>query len=259
MNYPEIVKIADSIKENDKVKTFLFSSPQKVNPGQFFMVWIPEIDEIPMSVSYINNNQIGITFKKVGEATEALFDLKKGDKIGIRGPYGNGFKIIGKNILFVGGGTGIATIGPAIEKAAKKYTNFVVVIGARNKNELFFEKRIKQICSDVRISTDDGSKGYKGLATNLVEKLLFEYEFDSIITCGPEIMMKKIFDNSNVKYFQASLERFMKCGIGICGQCCVGEGLRVCEEGPVFEKKLLKNIEDFGLYKRDASGKKIYF
>lgn len=259
MNYPEIVKIADSIKENGTVKTFLFSYHQKVKPGQFFMVWIPEIDEIPMSVSYINNNTKGITFKKVGEATEALFNLKKGDKIGIRGPYGNGFKIIGKKILFIGGGTGIATIGPAIEKVAKKYSNLEVVFGARNKNELFFEKRIKQICSDVRISTDDGSKGYKGFVTDLAEKLLIEYEFDSIITCGPEIMMKKIFDNSNVKYFQASLERYMKCGIGICGQCCIGKGLRVCEEGPIFDKKILKNIEDFGLYKRDASGKKIYF
>lgn len=259
MNYPEIVKIADSIKENDAVKTFLFSYQKKVNPGQFFMVWIPEIDEIPMSVSYINNNKKGITFKKVGQATEALFDLKAGDKIGIRGPYGNGFKIIGKNILFIGGGTGIATIGPVIEEAAKKCSNLVAVIGARNKNELFFEKRIKQFCSDIRISTDDGSKGSKGFTTDLVEKLLIEYEFDSIITCGPEKMMKKIFDNSNVKYFQASLERYMKCGIGLCGQCSVGKGLRVCEEGPVFDKKILKNIKDFGLYKRDASGKKIYF
>jgi len=83
--------------------------------------------------------------------------------------------------------------------------------------------------------------------------------FDSIITCGPEMMMKKLFEISNVKHFQASLERFMKCGLGLCGQCCVGNGLRVCNEGPVFNEKILKNIKDFGLYKRDASGKKIYF
>jgi len=259
MNYPKIVKINKSLKENDNVKTFLFDYGEKVIPGQFFMIWIPKIDEIPMSVSYINNKTKGITFKKVGEATKSLFSLKVGDKIGIRGPFGNGFEIIGKNILFVGGGTGIATIVPALEKAIQKNIKSTIVIGAKNKTELFFEKRIKKLCLDLLVSTDNGSKGYNGLVTNLAEIQLNKNNFDSIITCGPEMMMKKLFEISNEKHFQASLERFMKCGIGICGQCCVGNGLRVCMEGPVFNKKILKNIKDFGIFKRDASGKKIYF
>jgi len=259
MNYPKVVNIDESIKENSDVKTLLFKYPENITPGQFFMVWIPKIDEIPMSVSIIKKDKKGITFKRVGEATNALFDLKNGDKIGIRGPYGNGFKIVGKNILFVGGGSGIATIVPAFEKAIEDKISSTILLGTKNKNEIFFEKRIKKISSNVKISTDDGSKGYKGFASNLAEKLLENNNFDSIITCGPETMMKNLFEKSDVKYFQASLERYMKCGIGLCGQCCIGKGLRVCEEGPVFNKKILKNIKDFGIYKRDASGKKIYF
>ena len=259
MNYPNIVNIKKSTKESDNVKTFLFDYKKNVNPGQFFMVWIPKIDEIPMSVSYINKESRGITFKKIGEATDTLFNLKVGDKIGIRGPYGNGFKIIGKQNLFVGGGTGIATLVPAIIEAFQNNISSTVIIGAKNKDDLFFEKRIKKYCSKLLISTEDGSKGCKGLATNLADEVLKKGNYDSIITCGPELMMKKLFDESDVKYFQASLERYMKCGIGICGQCCVGNGLRVCEEGPVFNEKTLKNIKDFGIFKRDSSGKKLYF
>jgi len=259
MNYPKIVTIKDSILENSNVKTFLFDYIEKTEPGQFFMVWIPKIDEIPMSVSYIDKNTKGFTFKRIGDATNALFKLKKGNKIGIRGPYGNGFEFLGKNILFIGGGTGIATIVPAFEKAVEKNFLSAIILATKNKDELFFEKRIKKISSNINISTDDGSKGYKGYATSLAKELFKKNNFDSIITCGPEIMMRKLYEDSKVNYFQASLERFMKCGIGICGQCCVGDGLRVCEEGPVFNKKLLGKIDDFGKYKRDASGKKVYF
>jgi dihydroorotate dehydrogenase electron transfer subunit len=87
--------------------------------------------------------------------------------------------------------------------------------------------------------------------------MLNEHKFDSVITCGPEIMMKKLLEMSGKIPFQASLERYMKCGFGICGQCCIGKGLRVCKDGPVFDGETLKNIEEFGTYKRDASGKKI--
>jgi dihydroorotate dehydrogenase electron transfer subunit len=72
-------------------------------------------------------------------------------------------------------------------------------------------------------------------------------------------MMKKLLEICKNVPFQASLERYMKCGFGICGQCTVGKGLRVCEEGPVFDGKTLKNIEDFGFFKRDATGRKIRF
>ena len=259
MNYPKIVKIIKSKTEINDIKTFTFRYPGKMTPGQFFMIWIPEIDEIPMSVSYIDKDIKGITFRRIGEATNALFNLKPGDKIGVRGPYGNGFQIKGKRILFVGGGTGIAMLAPAVEKATSKNISSDVILGLKNKSEIFFEKRLKKCGAKVHVSTDDGSKGYKGFVTELAKALLIKEKFNSVLTCGPDIMMKKLLDICDNIPLQASLERYMKCGIGICGQCCVGRGLRVCEEGPVFDGKTLKKVEEFGVYKRDASGRKIRF
>ncbi len=259
MNYPKVLQIIKAKKEASNIKTMMFEYPEDITPGQFFMIWIPKVDEIPMSVSYIDKKIKGITFKKVGDATNALFKLKKGDRIGIRGPYGNGFKIHGKRILFVAGGTGIAMITPTVEKAIDKKKKATVIIGAKNKDELFFENRLKKLGAEVYVSTDNGSRGYKGFASDLAKELLFDNKFDLIITCGPEMMMKKLFEMSQNIPFQASLERYIKCGFGICGQCCVGKGLRVCQEGPVFDEKRLKDIEDFGVYKRDAAGRKVKF
>ena len=257
LNYPLVTKIIEIVKENQDVKTIRFNHPENVEPGQFYMIWVPGVDEIPMSASYTDNLK-GITFKKVGDATNKLFNYKKGDKIGIRGPYGTGFKIKSKKILFVAGGTGIATITPTVETAVSKGIQSTVVLGVKTKNELFFEKRLKKLDIELYIATDDGSKGYKGLATDLVEEILIDKQFDQVLTCGPEIMMKKLLELcKRTMVFQASLERYMKCGFGLCGQCCIGNGLRVCKEGPVFDGDTLLKINEFGLYKKDASGRKI--
>jgi len=257
MNYPEITKIIEIKKENKNIKTIKFEHRKKIIPGQFYMVWIPGVDEIPMSVSYIDNNIKGITFKKVGDATKSLFNLKKEDKIGVRGPYGNGFKIAGKKILFVAGGTGIAAIAPAVKMASEKNILSTVVIGSKCKDELFFENKFKKYSNKCFLCTDDGSCGEKGFTTDIVQELLKKQIFSSILTCGPEIMMKKIIDISGEISVQASLERYIKCGFGLCGQCTIDDGLRVCKEGPVFEGNDLIKIKDFGLYKKDSSGKKI--
>ncbi|MEF8848165.1 MAG: dihydroorotate dehydrogenase electron transfer subunit [Candidatus Thermoplasmatota archaeon] len=258
MNYPYITTIKKTEDEAKDIKTILFKFPEKINPGQFFMIWIPGIDEIPMSVSYIKKKQVkGITFKKVGEATQALYNLKKGDKIGIRGPYGNGFDFQGKKILFVGGGTGIAMLAPAVEKTIEKNKDCTIIIGAKNQKEIFFEKRLQKTKANTILCTDDGSCGNKGFATDQAFKILSKQNFSSILTCGPEIMMKKLYNKCKNVNFQASLERYMKCAVGICGQCCIGKGIRVCKEGPILTGEQLKKIEDFGKYKRNAAGQKI--
>ena len=254
MKTVEIIKIHN---ENSEVKTIFFKDLEKASPGQFYMIWIPGIDEIPMSVSYINKDVRSITLRKVGDATKHLFNYKINDKIGIRGPYGNGFELIGKDVLFIGGGTGIAMLAPAIEKAIKKKINCTVVLGAKTKNELFFKKRIKETGAKVIITSDDGSIGRKGFATDTLGELIKNNNFDQIYTCGPELMMKKIVKTCKDIPIQASLERYMKCGFGICGQCSIGNGLRVCKEGPVFDGETLKNIKDFGNFKRDSSGRKV--
>ena len=259
MNVPKITKIIENKREARNIITITFCYPGEIVPGQFFMIWIPDVDEIPMSVSYINGDIKAITFRKVGDATSALYKLKPGDKIGIRGPYGNGFKMHGKHILFVGGGTGVAMLAPAVEEAVKNRISSTVVIGAKNKSELFFEKRLKKCGARVVISTDDGSAGCKGFASDVAKRILKKEKINTVLTCGPEVMMKILLDCCKNIPFQASLERYMKCSIGICGQCCIGKGLRVCIDGPVFDGKTLKKVEDFGVFRRDSAGRKIQF
>lgn len=259
MNIPRITKIIESKTEAENIKTVTFNYPQETIPGQFYMIWIPGVDEIPMSVSFIKGSRKGITFKKVGEATSALYNLKSDDRIGIRGPYGNGFNIKGKHILFVGGGTGIAMLAPAIEQAINYKIKLTAIIGVKNKKELFFEERLRKNGADVKVTTDDGSKGFKGFASDLAKKVLKEENIDAVLTCGPELMMKTLLDYCKDLSFQASLERYIKCSIGICGQCCIGKGLRICMDGPVFDGKTLKNVEDFGIYRRDSAGRKVPF
>jgi dihydroorotate dehydrogenase electron transfer subunit len=259
MNIPTITTILTSATEATDIKTITFRYPKAVIPGQFFMIWIPGVDEIPMSVSEITKDVKGITFRKIGDATRALYHLKPGCKIGVRGPYGNGFKLTGKHLLFVGGGTGIAMLAPAVEQARKRKLKSTVIIGVKTKNDLFFEDRLRRFDATVLVSTDDGSKGYKGFASDLAKDVLKKEKIDAVFTCGPEPMMKTLLSCCRTIPFQASLERYMKCSIGICGQCCVGKGLRVCLDGPIFDGSTLRKVEDFGVYRRDAAGRKIPF
>lgn len=257
MTCTKTVKIINIKKEADNVKTIRFKYDADTKPGQFFMVWVPGIDEIPMSASYTKEVK-GITVEKIGEATLSLHKMKIGDKIGIRGPYGNGFKLAGKKLLFVAGGTGIISLAPAIENVSENKKNVSVVIGAKTRGELIFVQRIKKTTLNFHISTDDGSIGYHGFASDLAKELLEKEKFNSIIACGPEIMMKKILELGlkNKIPVQASLERFMKCGIGICDSCAI-DGLHICKDGPVFDDRRLKKIPDFGRFKRDSCGRRI--
>jgi dihydroorotate dehydrogenase electron transfer subunit len=186
-----------------------------------------------------------------------------GDKLGVRGPYGQSFKIAdGGRVLVVGGGTGIACLAPLVERLSTRVDELSIVLGAKTRSELLFIERIKKATAKAKTrllaSTDDGSYGSKGLASDIATKLIDNMEFDVAYTCGPEQMMKRIADKCLEKAIplQASLERLMKCGIGICGSCVIGE-YRVCKDGPVFDAAILKRIPEFGVYRRDASGAKI--
>jgi dihydroorotate dehydrogenase electron transfer subunit len=223
------------------------------------MIWIPGVDEVPMSVSSIKQDVKGITFRNIGDATQALYRLRKGDQIGVRGPYGNGFTLTGKRPLFVGGGTGIGMLVPLVEQARRKKLKSTVILGVKTKDELFFEDRFHQIGATVLVSTDDGSVGYQGFASELAKDIIKKERIDAVYTCGPEQMMRSLLSFCKTILFQASLERYMKCAIGICGQCCIGRGLRVCVDGPIFDGTTLKKVQDFGVYRRDAAGRKIPF
>lgn len=252
-----IRKIDRIVVESHHTKSFYFRGGFGAEPGQFVMVWIPGIDEIPMGLSSIGE-VMGITVHRIGDATERMHTLEVGDKIGIRGPYGRGFDVQGRDLLVVGGGTGIASLMPAVELAVSQNRKVDVAIGAQTKEELLFAERAEKSGANLELATDDGSEGFEGFVSELAGNLLKERKYDQILTCGPEAMMKKVIElgmKHNIKT-QVSLERFMRCGIGVCGSCAF-DGLRICKDGPVFESEEIHKKEDFSKYRRDPSGKRI--
>jgi len=243
------------ITETPTIKTFRFRDSTEAKAGQFVMVWIPGVDEIPMSLSYVGPHK-GITVSKVGKATTRLHQMKLGDRIGIRGPYGNGFTVTAANrVLAVAGGCGSAPIAAAVEEAANSGKEVLLALGARTRSELLFVNRVETLGIKVDISTDDGSAGHPGYVIDRAAKLLTQSKFDQVITCGPEPMVKSVVEAAREQHVlvQASLERYMKCGIGICSSCAIN-GYFVCRDGPVFDDGQLIKFTEFGLYWRDASG-----
>jgi len=133
----------------------------------------------------------------------------------------------------------------------------VTSYGARTKADLACLSRVRA-AGPVHVSTDDGSEGFHGFVSDLAAKLLHEERFDMVLTCGPEVMMKKVVDAANARRVpvQASLERYMKCGIGICDACAFDDKL-VCYDGPVFGGEELAKSQDFGRWRRDISGRRV--
>jgi dihydroorotate dehydrogenase electron transfer subunit len=264
-----IVRIEEIVSETPTVKTLVFKDDLSygAKPGQFLMVWIPRVEEIPMS-AMINSKKgyAAVTIRKSGIGSTSLFERKEGDLIGLRGPYGNEF-VLGKNykkILIIGGGTGLVPLLRLASYACKKKLNITIVLGARTKKEVFFEEIARKFLthgkSFVKICTDDGSYGLKGTTVSLMSNLVRNNIFDCVYTCGPELMMKGVVDlaNQNSIPVQASLERYMKCGIGICGSCCLDSSL-VCQDGTVFNGQQLSKILEFGISYRDKDGQKICY
>lgn len=258
------MKIQEIREENSTVKTFTFHDKRcaGAKPGQFVMVWIPGVDEIPMSLSTISpDGRSSITVAEVGEATKVLHQRKIGDVLGVRGPYGNGFTLTSGKVMIVGGGTGLTPLVPLVESLLKLPVKISFLIGAKTKDELFFLDRIETAVPVLTVATEDGSYGLKGLVTDPAEQMLKRQRFNMIYACGPEQMLLRMFllAEQHETSFQASFERYIRCGIGICGSCCMGE-YRICKDGPVFSSGQLRKVKnEFGLFKREADGSKVSF
>ncbi|MBT3464989.1 dihydroorotate dehydrogenase electron transfer subunit [archaeon] len=258
----EITKIED---EAENIKTFYLDVGLKSKPGQFVILWIPRLDEKPFSIGFDNEKELRLTIAKVGEFTSKLFEYKVGDKIGVRGPYGKPFNIEGlenKKIALVGGGYGAAPLSYLAAELAKNNNEIHFITGARTENILIYREKLANSGYNLYYTTDDGSFGTKGFVTTALKKILEENKMDKIFTVGPEMMMKAVVELSDEYNVDCdlSLERYMKCGIGVCGVCCVDPiGIRMCKEGPNISKEIVKKITEFGKYHRDASGKKVYF
>jgi dihydroorotate dehydrogenase electron transfer subunit len=226
------------------------------------MLWIPGVDEIPLSILNADaDGNVSVAVKRVGGATEALHSKKMGEVIGVRGPFGNCFSLNAGRTLMVGGGTGIAPLLFLTRRIASKTSSLTFVIGAKEKSELLFIDELERLCSrgNVVATTEDGSYGLKCLATAPLKTLLTKKKFDMIYACGPELMIRNVFDQAEKHKIslEASLERLMRCAIGLCGSCIMDK-YRVCRDGPVFNSRQLREVKsELGISKLGFDGKRI--
>lgn len=257
------VIVLDVKREAVDITTIYFKDDlvQTAEPGQYIMVWVPGEDEVPMSISTIEHNGLSsITVRNIGSTTEILNSITPGTMLGIRGPYGNHYEVEGENPLIVAGGSGAASLLPLVRAFLKKGVKPTFILGGRSSDQLLFEDTLADLLGEnLVISTDDGSMGYSGYASGYAALLMAENEYDQVYTCGPELMMVKVFYETEKHDLpiQASLERYVKCAVGLCGNCAIGP-YRVCKDGPIFDTEMLKEIRDeFGISHMDASGVKV--
>ncbi len=263
INTMRVSPILSMKDETPTVKTYTLSDDlcAKSSPGQFLMLWIPGIDEIPLSILGAGNGQVQFSVKAVGDATRHLHSLKAGDLLGVRGPFGSTFTETRGRVLLVGGGTGAAPLLFLAKRLAAKADRLSFVIGAKTRNELIYLEDLNAVCTDEAAiaTTEDGSFGLQCLATEPLERLVDKGKFNMVYACGPERMVRAVFDLAEKKglAMEASLERVMRCGIGLCGSCMIGK-YRVCRDGPVFTMAQLGEVKDeLGLSKLGFDGSRI--
>lgn len=251
---PKTRKIRGVRDETPSVKTFLVEGLPDLSaePGQFLMVWIPGSGEIPLAVSANLGDAIQLTVKRRGDTSERLHELRPGDEIGLRGPFGNGFSEPSGLPLLVGGGYGIAPLRHLYRSGLKEAEAYVIV-GAATAEELLFLEEL----DPIHVSTEDGSRGHRGDVIEPVLKVLDSEKVDRVYTAGPEKMIQGIYSICQKRGIgmEASLERVMKCGVGICGSCLI-DGFRVCQDGPVADRQKLSELDEFGKWERTFSGKR---
>lgn len=222
-------------------------------PGQFNMIYNFGAGEVPISISGDPEDPARLvhTIRKVGSITQAIGNLSEGMAVGIRGPFGNPWPVeqaFGSDLVILAGGLGLAPLRPAIYKALanrQRFGKVVILYGARSPSEILFPKELEKwrgrFDTKLRVTVDraePGWSGHVGVVTKLVNGAGFDPLHSTAFVCGPEIMMRygiqaleqAGIDQSNIF---VSMERNMKCGIGLCGHCQWGAPF-VCKDGPVF-------------------------
>lgn len=261
---PRVTRIEGIRRETDRHVTIAFKDEAlaAAPAGTFCMVWVPGVDEVPMGLGYNDGEgRVTLTVEGKGDCTKALVALPVGARIGVRGPYGRGFDLPKKgHVCFVGGGTGIAPMARGAQQALERGLEVTVIAGARSRELLLLHPHLGTLADDELIHyepcTDDGSFAFKGQTTARLAQLLDEEDFAYVAACGPERMMQKVTQMCEQAGApsEASLERYMKCATGICDACTVGDGVRLCVEGPVLSAAELAKIPEYGVCHRDAAG-----
>ncbi len=259
---PVTVRLVEKRRETTGIVSLLFEFPEtdepsfrpRLNvPGQFVMVWLPGMDEKPYVISYLSKAGFGITVAVRGDFSRRLSELKEGQKAGFRGPLGRGFSGFDEyepeRIAIMGGGCGMAPLA----LLAQKLPEATLIQGAPTSAGLLYMERFPHQI----VFTEDGSSGIGGTPVKWLQGRTAR-EFNIVYTCGPEAMLKAVVGLciGNGLQCQAALERYMKCGIGVCGQCDC-DGRLVCADGPVFTGAELAEMPSFGTARRDAAGRRI--
>jgi len=253
---PKTVRIKSITQTNPRMTTIVLDDQISMDPGQFIMLWIPGVDEKPFSVAAPSPLTIAVAC--IGPFTNQLKELKAGDFLGWRGPYGKGFTITGQKILVVGGGCGVASVNFLAQTCAQQGIQTHVVTAFKTAEEAFLIDELQKAGCTLHPCTDDGSLGFQGYAHQQVQELIKANQYDMIYACGPEVMLvalREVLEEASLPY-QFSLERYMKCGIGICDQCSIN-GQLVCQDGPVFDQDQIRQLTELGKFKRAATGEKV--
>jgi len=230
-------------------------------PGQFNMVYVYGVGEIPISISGdpANPRTLVHTTRAVGSVTKAMDKMHRGDILGIRGPYGTPWPIDhanGQDVVFVAGGIGLAPLRPALYEVVaqrERYGKVVLLYGTRTPSDVLFRQELEnwraRFDLEIYVTVDRAMSGWRGnvgVVTNLISRAPFDPRNTMAFVCGPEVMMrfttmelhKRGVDNEHIF---VSMERNMKCAIGLCGHCQFGS-VFVCKDGPVFRYSQIKDM-----------------
>lgn len=258
-------EVLEVTTETPTIKTIRFKPEQPVTfrTGQFIEMTIPGVGEAPFTPSSKPsvNDILEVSVMKVGKVTEKVHQLKKGDEIGVRGPFGNGYPLEqfkGKEVLVVGGGCGFAPLRSLMYSLFEISTQFKKLFfrgGCKAPSEFLYRKEIegwsKRSDLNLELTVDKGDdtwSGHVGLVTAILDSAQMDYKNGIAILCGPPIMMKfgakKILDMGfQEKNLYLSMEKNMSCGIGKCGHCRLGT-YYCCKDGPVFRFDAIKNFNE---------------
>jgi dihydroorotate dehydrogenase electron transfer subunit len=236
---PQVAHIASVTEESARVRTLTLDLRLKAAPGQYVMAWLPGVDEKPFSL--VGADPVTLTIARVGPFTEAVHRLDVGNAFWVRGPLGRPFTLPepripnpGSRILMIAGGYGVAPLCFLAQRARTAGWEVSVVIGAQMAGDLIFTRRFAALGARVEVTTDDGSAGFRGVATEAAARLLDEGSYEGLYACGPQPMLEAVARLARAHRLPAQLsyEHYMRCGLGICGSCA-REGWLVCRDGPV--------------------------
>ena len=248
---PHKVRILDVVRETYDSVTLTLDISCNHEPGQYFQFNLPFIGEAPISICSYSKKHVMINIRQVGDVTNAAAKLSKHDKVYVRGPYGKGYpmeKLVGKNLVIVGGGSGVAPLRAIIEyleQHKEKYPSPRLFFGFRNPAGILFKKDMEKWKKsfDLNLSVDknENNEPFDGkvcFVTKLLEKADISAEKTVAFVCGPPIMMQFVINILKKKGFSddqiyLSTERLLNCGIGKCGHCMI-HGKYSCLDGPVF-------------------------